>query len=319
MGSPRLDSNQAAAAIAPAARSRSATRSGPMSATSGASSGPWVRPVSAARSGMNSPAPRRPVAAPTARVQARKSARARRPRRGRVLEEPRAGRGDLARRVAVGRDLRIADHGDQRVGVRRKQQVAAHRGDEREPPLPAAEAVEARREPRREVRLRRPSHGFALPVPQLRLVEMRGGSARAAEVEVGGHGVGLEPATRARTRGRAARGNCAVRPAGSPVAAGRAGSPHRRAWTAGPRPARAAAAGDRSAARAARAPRAAGSAAACWRGDRHRAARPSRPWPRRRARCRGRKPRCRRRGGSRSRRCRRSRTAAARGSGRRTR
>ena len=54
-------------AVSPASRRRA--RSGPISGRSPASSGPWSRPVSARRSGMNSARPLAPVAALTASVQ----------------------------------------------------------------------------------------------------------------------------------------------------------------------------------------------------------------------------------------------------------
>ena len=57
----------AAQAVFPASRRRA--RSGPISGSSAASSGPWSRPVSARRSGMNSARPLAPVAALTASVQ----------------------------------------------------------------------------------------------------------------------------------------------------------------------------------------------------------------------------------------------------------
>ena len=115
-----------------AASRRRATCSCPIKATSGASSGPWVAPVNAARSGLKSDAPLVRVAVRTAFDQLPKSG----PPSATPRARARRNRDPMPRWLHVppgSTQARRFDHVDERFDIAREQQVAAHGRDESMP------------------------------------------------------------------------------------------------------------------------------------------------------------------------------------------
>ena len=234
-------------------------------------------PVSAARSGMNSAGAlaaggRADGARPGPEVRRRGSRHA----AAACSKNPRAGRGDLARgrrrRARPSRSQTIATSGSASAGNSRLPRTAATNAERRLGRSPSG----ARRGPSHveQLGLRRASHAprAASAAAAPRRNAPRTGCC-GARSKSRGHRVRLEPAL---VPARVAEPHQVVAQRAGQVALAPQVVQARRAVALRQRRAarhRAATADDRSAAPAGRAPRAAGSAAACWRGDRHRAAR----------------------------------------------